>query len=203
MAKLSKKVPPPRGAWARRRTRSSGRAATRGGGSAVANLEAAVRVEKLGVRQAPQIIAATRESREIDPRAGFVRYRSGELDRYHGFVHARICAAGAPPPNDAPRRRGDRSCRIRRSVSRCEIFRIATYRNRSKPRKNLGNALPCPLLQGRARVRASGRARRLPGFQRRRAPSHSSQMTGRGKFPPTPAPACQDRKAARARAIHA
>jgi hypothetical protein len=183
MAKLSKKVPPPRGAWARRRTRSSGRAATVAADQRSRILERLTRVEELGVRQAPEIIAAMLESREIDPPAGFVRCRSPvpvELDRYLGLAHARILRRRSPSPHDAPRRRGDRSCRIRRSGSRCEIFRIATHRNRSKPRKNLGNALPCPLLQGRARVRASGRARRLPGFRRRGAPTPSPQRRGGG-----------------------
>jgi hypothetical protein len=39
-------------------------------------LERLTRVEKLGVRQAPEIIAAMLESREIDPPPGFVRCRS-------------------------------------------------------------------------------------------------------------------------------
>src|SRR5277367_3645738 len=61
-------------------------------------LERLTRVEKLGVRQAPQIIAGMLESREIDPRAGFVRCRSGELDRYRDFAQARIPAPPEPLP---------------------------------------------------------------------------------------------------------
>ena len=116
----------PRRASAERRLRIVERLTT---GLSVAHI---ARVEGLTVRRVQQIIAATLDSREVDPPADFVQLQvarlgaamvvahtmmmqgdlqamdrmiklTGELDRYHGFAGVRLLApAGAAPQRLAP-----------------------------------------------------------------------------------------------------
>jgi len=229
MAKLSKKSRQPEApAFAVEPAR---RAATRGGGSAVADPGAADH-RALGRSY------RTRRSREIDPPArvqlqiarlseATIHARTmtmeadlhamdrlieltRELDRYHGFAPAHIPESPDAPP---PRRRPAQSCLnpARREVegkfSTSQPLEIA--RNREGISETSPPAAPRRSLARSRRIRPAERSKgnfppRNPlkslktgkesGKRRRR---RNSRCTA------TPAQACQDRKAARARAIHA